>query len=71
MLGEYQIFSVDGEQFATLPLEITEPVAVTHRDLVILDSEREACEARNASGRPRYTNSGTTSNGAYGLRISG
>jgi hypothetical protein len=56
LLGEYQAFSVDGEHFATVPVEITEPIAITHADLVILDAEREACEARNASGRPRYTN---------------
>lgn len=56
LLGEYQAFSVDGEQFATVPLELTEPIAITHADLVILDAEREACEARNASARPRYSN---------------
>jgi hypothetical protein len=56
LLGEYQAFSVNGEQFATVPVELTEPVAITHADLVILDAEREACEARNTSSRPRYTN---------------
>jgi len=56
LLGEYQAFSVDGEQFATVPVELTESVRITYADLVILDAEREACEARNATTRPRYTN---------------
>lgn len=56
LLGEYQAFSVDGEQFATVPVELTEPVPISHADLVILDAEREACEARNTSAHPRYAN---------------
>lgn len=56
LLGEYQAFSVDGEQFATVPVELTEPVPIAHADLVILDAEREACEARDALTRPKYAN---------------
>jgi hypothetical protein len=56
LLGDYQAFTVDGEQFSTTPLDLPEPLLIMHSDLVILDSEREECEARNALARPKYAN---------------